>query len=468
MARASINVVFLAVCLILAAGRAGAESNIDALHMWLKTFDGGNAAAMRALQQRYRGKSNIAFARDIRDETGGFDLLKVETDTPIELSALLRERNYPSTWRLTMIRDTAGTLPFAKLSYLPVPVSQSRALAALNAFADSLAAADRFSGVIAVVQHGKQVFAKAWGLADRAKRRRVTLDTPFLLASQGKMFTAVAVLQLIERGRLTFDAPVGRYLPDYPNAEVSREVTIRELLTHTDGLGGMDLLQPIGASSAKRRRIAQNRAAVHSIGDIIRLDGARPPAFKPGSNFEYDNYGYVVLGAIIQKVSGQSYYDYVASHVFRPAAMTHTGYPLRERMAGVAVAYSSFDSSSLRSVSDQLPWRGTPAGGGVSTAGDMIRFVAALNDGRLLSRTMLAQAVRNETGRPHGWYGYGFITSNVDDFPYWGHGGGAPGQSLVLGYYPLTDTTFVCMSNRDPPVCDRLAFNFLFRSRTTR
>ncbi len=466
MVRRSISVILPIVCLCLAA-LARAESNLDVLHIWLKAFNGGDAAALRDFQQRYVGNSDIAFVNDTREETGGFDLVRIQTDTPTELSALLRQRNYPSIWKVTMTRRAANTLPFANFSYLPEPVSQSKALAALSAFADRLAAANEFSGVIAVAQHGEQVFAKAWGLADRAKKRSVTVDTPFLVASQGKMFTAVAALQLIECGRLSLDAPVGKYLTDYPNTEVAREVTVRELLTHTDGLGDMHFLQHVGVTKSRQEILAENRAAIHSIDDIIKLNGARPPAFKPGSKFEYNNYGYIVLGAIIQKVSGQSYYDYVATHVFQPAGMTHTGYPLRQRMEGVAVPYSRFDSSTLHSVLAELPWRGTPAGGGVSTAGDMIRFVAALSGGKLLSRAMLAQAVRNETGRPHGWYGYGFITSQVGNFPYWGHGGGAPGQSVVLDYYPLTDTTFVCMSNRDPPVCDRLAFNFLFRSRTT-
>ena len=247
----SISVVLLTVCLCLAAGAARAESNVDVLHVWLETFNGGDAAALRAFQQRYVGNSHVAFVLDTREETGGFDLVKIQTDTPTELSALLRQRTFPSTWKVTMTRKAANTLPFADFSYLPVPVSQSKALSALDAFADRLTAANEFSGVIAVGQHGKQVFAKAWGPADIIRNRSVTLNTPFLLASQGKMFTAVAVLQLIEHGRLSFDAPVGRYLSDYPNATVAREVTIRELLTHTDGLGDMHFLQDVGVTKSQ-------------------------------------------------------------------------------------------------------------------------------------------------------------------------------------------------------------------------
>jgi CubicO group peptidase (beta-lactamase class C family) len=451
----------VAICLTIALGLlpmlAHAESNLGILHRWLKAFNDGNFSALTDFQQRYAGNA------EIREETGGFDLVKIQLDTPTQLSALLRQRNFPSQWQLTMKRQASNSLAF-QFRYSPVPVAQPKALSALNAFAGRLAVADKFSGIIAVAQHGKEVFAKTWGLADRGEKTPVTMSTQFLFASQGKMFTAVAVLQLVERGKLNLDDTVGQYLTDYPNAEVARKVTIRELLNHTSGVGDIELLQP---------KFAANRAAVHSIAAIIKLNGDRPPAFEAGSQFKYSNYGYVLLGAILAKVSGQNYYDYLRTHIFEPAGMTRSGYPMRELMAGMAIPYSNFDDNlkfdnrPTYDVSDELPWRGTPAGGGVSTAADMIRFVAALNSGKLLSRAMLDAATRPETD-PDSGFGFGFITSKVANFPYWGHGGGAPGQSLVLDYYPLTDTTFICMSNRDPPVCDRLAFNFLFRSRTMR
>jgi len=428
------------------------DSNAAILKHWLTTYHSARDADLKAFAQRYMGNSDIAFALDTREETGGFSLVKIQTDEPLKLTALIRERLSKALWQVTMTRTSPGALPLERLRYRPVPMSsQADALAALDAFATRLAAADHFSGVLAVSTKGQTVFAKAWGLADRGTKTPVSIDTPFLFASQGKMFTAVAVLQLIEAGKVNFDDPIGRYLPDYPNAEVAQKVTVRELLAHTDGTGEMGLLEP---------QDGKNRAAVHSIADIIALNGTRGPAFEPGSKFDYANYGYILLGALIEKVSGQSYYDYVQEHVFRPAGMTHSGYPLREAMSGVAVGYTRSDSGGLRDSSDQLPWRGTPAGGGVSTAGDMLRFTAALNAGKLLSPAMLAEATKRQTK----WYGYGFISVSDDGFTYWGHGGGAQGNSLVLGYRPANETSLVCMSNRDPPICDRLAFNFLFRS----
>jgi D-alanyl-D-alanine carboxypeptidase len=430
---------------------AAQDSNGEILNLWLDTFNTGDPAKMREFQLQYLGNSDIAFALDVREESGGFDLSNIEVDEPLKTTALLRERNFPSTWRVTLTRRDATTPTLRNIEYHALPMSQSEALASLDAFATRLDKADKFSGVIAVEKHGKVIFKKAWGLAERAGKKPVTLDTPFLFASQGKMFTAVAVLQQVAAGKVALDDPVGKYLTDYPNREIATKVTIRHLLTHQGGTGEMGILE---------RQDGANRATVHSITDIIKLNGDRAPAFEPGSRWDYSNYGFVLLGAVVERVSGQDYYRYVERHIFRPTHMEHTGYPLREHMSAVATGYTTFrGETQLQASSDQLPWRGTPAGGGVSTAGDMLRFVDALNAGKLIPVPLLAEATKR-----HGRFGFGFISSNFEGFPFWGHGGGAPGNSLVLGYYPVTDSTFICMSNRDPPVCDRLGWNYGFRS----
>lgn len=446
---------FIVVIALSPVGSAPAavseEPNTEILHKWLAVYNKGDAAALKDFQQNYLGDANIAWALDTREESGGFDLVKVETDEPLKLAALLREHNFPSLWRVTMVRKSAAAPTLQSIEYRALPTSQSEAFAALDKFATRLADADEFSGVIAIAKHGRSLYIKALGMADRSHNTAVTPNTQFLFASQGKMFTAVAVLQLVAAGKVALDDPIGTYLTDYPNREVAHKVTVRQLLAHQGGTGEMGLLEP---------QDAHNRATVHSIADIIKLNGYRPPAFEPGSKWDYSNYGYVLLGALVEKVSGSTYYDYVRNNIFRPAEMAHTSFPLREDMRGVAIGYTKAGGNALQATTDQLPWRGTPAGGGVSTAEDMLRFADALNAGRLIPKALLAEATKNHT---HG-FGYGFISSQVDEFPYWGHGGGAPGNSLVLDYYPVTDTSFVCMSNRDPPVCDRLAFNFLFRS----
>jgi CubicO group peptidase (beta-lactamase class C family) len=127
-------------------------------------------------------------------------------------------------------------------------------------------------------------------------------------------------LQLIEAGKLSLDDPFGKSMTHYSNADMAK-VTVRQLLTHQGGTGEMGILEP---------QDVQNRDKVRSVADIVALNGSRGPAFAPGSKYEYSNYGFLLLGALVEKISGQSYYAYVEEHIFHPAGMMHTRYPLRE------------------------------------------------------------------------------------------------------------------------------------------
>jgi D-alanyl-D-alanine carboxypeptidase len=216
---------------------AAQDSNGEILNLWLDTFNTGDPVKMREFQLRYLENSDIAFTSDVREESGGFDLSNIEVDEPLKTTALLRERNFPAIWRIMLIRKDTTTPTLRTIEYHALPMSQSEALASLDAFATRLDQADRFSGVVAVEKHGKVIFKKAWGLAERTGKKPVTRDTPFLFASQGKMFTAVAVLQQVAAGKVALDDPVGKYLTDYPNREIATKVTIRHLLTHQGSTG---------------------------------------------------------------------------------------------------------------------------------------------------------------------------------------------------------------------------------------
>lgn len=431
--------------LLLLMGSAGARTQTEtAFDEWLAAFNSNDRAALVKFNTLRFGDAghNLDYLLDSREETGGLAVVRVERNDAATLVVLTQEKHFPAFRRVTVQLKKPGSLLLEEISQEPVPMAQADALKALDAFARRMANADRFSGVLAVEQGGKRLYTAQFGLADREHQVPVQRDTPFLFASQGKMFTAVSVLQLIEAGKLGFDDPIGRYLVDYPDKEMAK-VTVRQLLSHQGGAGDMGVLQPEESA---------NRANVRSINDLIDLNGDRSPEFPPGSRFEYSNYGFVLLGALVEKVSGQSYYDYVAEHVFGPAGMKATGYPTLEQMGTVARGYTQNESGALKPSADQLPWRGTPAGGGVSTADDELRFVEALKAGRLIPLPLLMEATRQQTD----WYGYGFISSGPAEFPHWGHGGGAPGNSAALSVYPSNNMTMVCLSNRDPPVCDRL------------
>jgi CubicO group peptidase (beta-lactamase class C family) len=279
----------------------------------------------------------------------------------------------------------------------------------------------------------------------------MTLDTPMFLASAGKMFTGVAVLQLVDAGKIDLDAPLGKYLADYPNKDVAT-ATIRQLLTHRGGTGDIGILG---------REDGANRARVRTIDDIVQLNGTRGPEFPPGAKADYSNFGFILLGAVIEKVTSGSYYDYVREHVFKPAGMKNAGFPDRDHLQGVAVGYTTFFGAQTQLVPnlDVLPWRGASAGGGVASANDMLRFFDALKAGKLLSAAMLKLAT---TPGDTPWYGMGFVAQG-GEHPSWGHGGTSYGMDVAFHTYSENDTTFICMATRDA-VCNRLIFAHYFRT----
>jgi D-alanyl-D-alanine carboxypeptidase len=330
-------------------------------------------------------------------------------------------------------------------------MTQAEALAALSDHAGQRAAADEFSGAVLVARHGKVLLQEAWGRADRKSGTANTPTTRFRIGSMDKMFTAVATLQLVEAGKLALDDPIGKYLPDYPNKEVASKVTVRHLLTHTGGTGDI-----FGAE------FDRNRLALREHRDYVKLYGSRGLTHEPGARFEYSNYGFVLLGALIERVSGVSYYDHVGDKVFRRAGTRSTGsLPESVDVPNRAVGYmrSSPAGGAWTPNTDTLPWRGTAAGGGYSTVGDLLRFAQALSSGRLISKATLAEATR-----PHRQqYGYGFAVHGQGRLRSYGHGGGAPGMNGELRVFPQLGYVVVSLGNLDPPAASELVDFFALR-----
>jgi D-alanyl-D-alanine carboxypeptidase len=330
-------------------------------------------------------------------------------------------------------------------------MSEAEALAVLSARAAERAGADEFSGAVLVARDGKVLLEDALGLSDREAGIPNSLDTRFRIGSMNKMFTAVATLELVEAGKLSLDDPIGRHLPDYPNEEVSSKVTVRHLLTHTGGTG--DIFGP---------QFERNRLELREHSDYVKLYGSRGPSFEPGARFEYSNYGFVLLGAIIEAVSGASYYDYVRENVFEPAGMTSTdSFPESEDVPNRSLGYMRpSPGGAWEPNADTLPWRGTAAGGGYSTVGDLLRFARALSSGTLISEAMLAEATRPQSEEP---YGYGFDSRGEGSLRSYGHSGGAPGMNGELRVFPELGYVVVSLSNLDPPAASDLVEFFAAR-----
>jgi D-alanyl-D-alanine carboxypeptidase len=329
-------------------------------------------------------------------------------------------------------------------------LTQADALAALAAHAAERAGADEFAGAVLVARHGKVLPNDAWGRADRKAGTANTPATRFRIGSMNKMFTAVATLQLVEAHKLALDDPIGQHLPGYSNKEVAAKVTVRHLLTHSGGTG--DIFGP---------EFDQHRLQLREHRDYLKLYGWRGLSFEPGSRFEYSNYGFVLLGALIEHVSGMSYYDYVDDHVFRRAGMRSTGsLPEAVDVPNRAVGYMrTSPGGSWEPNTDTLPWRGTSAGGGYSTVGDLLRFAQALESGTLISKATLAQATRPRQQQ----YGYGFGMQGQGRLGSYGHGGGAPGMNGELRILPELGYIVVSVSNLDPPAASELVEFFTLR-----
>ncbi len=294
-------------------------------------------------------------------------------------------------------------------------------MARLSASLDSLARSGEFSGVVVLARGGAPVFERAYGDADRAAHRPNRLDTGFNLGSINKVFTATAIRQLAAAGKLDLDSTLATYWRDYPNADLARRVTIREILDMRSGIGGDIFAAPPGGT---RHDVRDNR-------DYLPLFVREPLEFEPGTQQKYSNAGYVVLGLLIERVSGERYYEYVRRHIYEPAGMTRTAaFPVDSLPPNTALGYTRADTAGNTVAgapwhlnTELLPGRGSSAGGGYSTAQDLLRFLAAVHAGRI-------------PGGPPSRFGFA---------------GGAPGLNAVVlsdlpGGYDL-----VVLANLDPP-----------------
>lgn len=260
------------------------------------------------------------------------------------------------------------------------PPSDRGIVASLAGPLDSLVRADRFSGAALLVKGDSVLFEHAYGMASRERHEPNTLDTRFNLGSINKIFTTVAIQQLAEAGKLAIDSTINHYLPDYPKAQASK-ITIRQLLDHRGGVPDVfgARYQQIGAANIK------------SMADWYALIRDQPLRFEPGTRQQYSNGGFVLLGEIIEHVSGEPYDDYVRRHIYEPAGMTRTGHLMSGSGEPARATAYTRESEGAAPTAAELPGRGSSAGGGYSTVSDLVRFARALRAGKLIRGTYAPQ-----------------------------------------------------------------------------
>ncbi len=307
----------------------------------------------------------------------------------------------------------------------------------LDALHDHLAEeakAETFSGVVLIAQDGSPIFEQAYGWANKAEERPNTLDTRFNLGSLNKLFTSVAILQLAEQDKLDLDAPIGTYLDGFPN-NIANRVTVRHLLQHRSGWGGY-----FGHQAYRN-----NRRNLLTLDDYMAFIRELPLDFEPGTSEQYSNTGFEVLGAIIEAVSGESYYDYVKAHIYDPAGMTSAG-SFTHDADNLATGYAQQDTPGYATTNHGwIPPRGTAAGGGYATVGDLLRFQRVLMNDELLPPSytnLLLSRFESMDDTPRGG-AFGFA-------------GGAPGVNTVWEMDLAAGYSVIVFTNFDPPTAQRL------------
>jgi CubicO group peptidase (beta-lactamase class C family) len=423
---------------------------LQVFKQWLDAFNSNDAARISAFWQKYgRNKADDRVAGDLRlrNMTGGMTIYRVSEDTDTHLVVLMKENRgaySESTMDLASVNPpvVAGMMghPVPPPEGAENPASSDDELAArVQKHVAETSGPDAFSGAILVAHNGKAVLDQAWGMATNSTRN--TTDTQFCIGSMNKMFTAVAILQLAGAGKLALDKPIVTYWSDYPNRDLAARVTIRELLNHTGGTG--DIFTP---------EYEAYRQETRALADYIKLFGTRPVAFEPGTRMEYSNYGFILLGRIIELVTREPYEKYIREHVYLPAGMLHTdSRPESDHVEGRAIGYTH-GSDELMPNTNTMPWSGTSAGGGYSTVGDLFLFAEALQSGKLLSPDLLREATQGSPMRRD--YGMGFYALPNGGY---GHGGGAPGINGELHILPHSGYVLVALVNRDP----RMATNIV-------
>jgi D-alanyl-D-alanine carboxypeptidase len=458
--------IFLTTLLLLSSTFLGAQTQLPdtaAAHQltgWLTAFNSGDKATFLTFLQKNEPPRAADIDREMnfRERTGGFNLKKAESCSATKCSAILEERNSEQFARIDVEVEDAEPhiIKSVELRAIPTPpdfaparMSDAEALKALRSYLDKVSGEDRFSGAVLVAKNGKATFTGAYGMADREKKIANTVDTKFRIGSMNKMFTATAVLQLEQAGKIGLNDPLGKYLPDYPNKNLAAKVTVHQLLTHTGGTG--DFFGP---------EFDKHRLELKTLQDYVKLYGQRDVEFEPGSKWEYSNYGFLLLGVVIEKVTGQSYYDYVREHIFKAAGMNSTdSLPEDEPVANRSIGYTKMnDPKQFHPNADTLPYRGTSAGGGYSTIEDLLAFANALTNHTLLDARHVELLTTGKVETPMGSkYAYGFGEEiSPDGVRCFGHGGGAPGMN---GDLKICSSGYVVavLSNVDPPGASQAA-----------
>lgn len=299
---------------------------------------------------------------------------------------------------------------------------------------------DKFSGVVLIAKDDKVVLKESYGYAHIGFKIPNKLTTKFSFASIGKTFTAIAILQLMENNQLSLDDTVGKYLSDYPNETVKNTVTIQQLLNHTSGI----------PNYMNTKYYESSKDLYRDIDDLASLYQNEPLAFTPGTKYAYTNSGYLILGLIIEKITGQKYDDYIKKHIFDVAKVDNTGnfnrdHPITNAAEGYTLSETQPNSWRINTLLGAV--KGSPAGGGYTTVDDLYTFVNALLDHKLLNKETLSLLINRI--KPDAMYGNGMQFFESNGHQIFGHSGGHYGVGTEWSVYRDLGYKVIILTNRD-------------------
>jgi CubicO group peptidase (beta-lactamase class C family) len=400
----------------------------------------------------------LGFLRD----TGGIDFYSIRTYTPERPGAtvvIVKDRILGGWWGLGFRFGGAPDFRVSGLSINPArpPASLVEPLLSEKAAVDEIRslmarakAKDWYSGTLLVAKGTMVLLTDFAGEANKADHAPIRINTKFNLGSMNKMFTAVAAARLVEAGKLSFDEPIGKWIDEtWLPRDVTDKITVRHLITHTSGLG----------SYFNETFQKSSLALFRKLDDYKPLIKNDRPAFPPGTRYQYSNSGMFLLGVVIEKVTGEDYFEHIRKAVYAPAGMTDSdSYEVDYPVENLAIGYSPDFSSPYKWQSNLFkhPLKGGPAGGGFSTVRDLHRFALALLSGKLVStatRDLMWTAYRG------GNYGYGFTVAQGPAGKVVGHSGGFSGINSQLDIYVDTGYIVAAMCNYDngaSPLAERM------------
>jgi CubicO group peptidase (beta-lactamase class C family) len=330
--------------------------------------------------------------------------------------------------------------PSPTVPVIPTLSAEAQLVSQIDKGVTSLVEQDRFSGSVLVARDGKVLLSKGYGMANIELGVPNTPQTKFRLASITKQFTAMAILQLQQQGKLNVQDPICQHIQDCP--EAWQPITIQHLLTHTSGIH--DYTGDADSLTARKQTFTPAK--------IIALFYDLPLDFTPGTTFSYSNSGYIVLGQIIEQVSGESYATFLQENIFGPLQMLSTGYDnnrtvIMDRASGYTSSTANADYVDM-----SYPYA---AGGLYSTVEDLFKW-----DQALYTEKLILKPLRDEMFTPivpipkciqscyDIGYGYGWIIANRFDQPLVWHNGSIEGFSTEIDRYPEANVTIIILSNR--------------------